>query len=235
MILILTPYTVRSKCPVCLADLLPNMYSQFAQRITELLEYRCRNQGAGCQVALLKQDLLRHELACNYTEKVQCPGGCRAVARFHIHRHITTCRGIHANRFSVGKPVCVTLTCGTFSSLIKTQMYEPEGQCGQTEKFFLVGTKVEEKAVFLVKLLSEDRSRKYALAMEVSNKSETYSRSFLGETVQVGVDVEKAVEEGNTLELSAKVMERICERDTTTVYRNFEVVVKFNIMKQITQ
>ena len=84
-----------------------------------------------------------------------------------------------------------------------TGMYDLEG-C--EDKLFLCGHPLQPggPVVFYVKLLSQDKNKKYPVKLLVSNISGTICRAFIGETLKLEDNAAAAME--NTLEMSADNM-----------------------------
>ena len=183
--------------------MIPNMFSILALKITDVVEFTCMNQDKGCQVKLLKKELLVHEVDCLYTENIPCPLiYCKKkVSRYSILQHCTEqeCVSVHEEKLVLGVamslkldtdywgiiPLCITIEDSEDKILILTDRL-----------------KVGGPLVFYVKLLSMDRNKKYPVELKVSNISGTFSRSYRGETASLEADVESVVEDANAAEIS---------------------------------
>ena len=186
----------------------PIMFSILALKITDVLEFTCMNQDKGCQVKLLKNELLVHEVDCLYTENIPCPFvGCNVkVSRYNILQHWTEQECVQM--YTEEKLVLEV----TMSLKLDTDYWGIIPQCitieDSEDKILLLVDPLKEGGplVFYVKLLSMDRNKKYPVKLKVSNISGTFSRSYRGETASLEADVEESVvEDANADKIEVKI------------------------------
>ena len=62
------------------------MFSIVAENICDLLEFNCTNHDKGCDIKLIKPEILQHQKVCVYTENLDCPNydyGCNTKVSVH--------------------------------------------------------------------------------------------------------------------------------------------------------
>lgn len=228
--LVSVPSPCRPQCPTCRQPMNPEMFSTLALKISELLEIDCINKEKGCKMSLLKNQLLQHEAECRFTENIDCPGSnCSVkVSLATIVDHVLRCPGVQvmAAGASFNIPTLLNIKFNYIVGNI-TVLYNI---LNCEDKVFLVTRRINQETVFFMKLLSEDRKKKYTVQMEVSNQDNTLARSFIGETVHLFEKDEQALEEGDAIDISDKVL-----RKTATLVKensNFLLLVKFTLKRK---
>ena len=102
------------KCPTCRIRMKPGMFSHLALNISELLEFSCMNLEQGCQVKMMKNEILKHEREeCRYRE-LQCPGCKKMIAVFILPEHFKECgmlcQNLQTVKFNVSQSLKWDLT-----------------------------------------------------------------------------------------------------------------------------
>ena len=85
--------------------------------------------------------------------------------------------------------------------------------------FLLCADRVEDELVFYLKHHSgEERKETFSYNLKVSNVGNTFSRSMSGVCTPVDMKVDDAMLGGFTLDVSVKVMEKMCSTDMNHVF-----------------
>lgn len=71
-------------------------FSPIALNVTELLEFPCENAEEGCNVSVLKSQLISHQNVCRFQDIIPCPGfKCYKMLSYaNIEKHLEGCDNI---------------------------------------------------------------------------------------------------------------------------------------------
>ena len=189
-----------------------------------MLVVPCIFMDQGCNIKLKKNKILEHEKEeCRY-RKLECPGCSVKFEAFILPDHFHNCSGIIC-KADVKLDKTHTVIYRTHTELCnledritsyKTIVYKLES----SENWFLLcADHVEDELVFYLKHHSgEERKETFSYNLKVSNVGNTFSRSMSGVCTPVDMKVDDAMLGGFTLDVSVKVMEKMCSTDKDHVF-----------------
>ena len=181
----------------------------------------------GCNIKLKKNKILEHEKEeCRY-RKLECPGCSVKFEAFILPDHFHECSDIDCEedvKLDETRTVLYNLKDEIESST--PIVYKLES----SENWFLLcADHVEDELVFYLKHHSgEEGKETFSYNLKVSNVGNTFSRSMSGVCTPVDMTVDDAMLGGFTLDVSVKVMEKMCSTDMDP---KFLWKVKFNLFK----
>ena len=193
-----------------------NMFSPLTLNITDLLAVPCIFMDQGCNIKLKKKEILEHEKEeCRY-RKLECPGCSVKFEAFTLTDHFHNCSNISCKE-DVKLDETHTVLYRTRTELCNLDMMWPRVLKLTNSKnwFLLCADRVEDELVFYLKHHSgEERKETFSYNLKVSNVGNTFSRSMSGVCTPVDMKVDDAMLGGFTLDVSVKVMEKMCFNST---------------------
>ena len=171
----------------------------------------------GCSIKLKKKEILEHEKEeCRY-RKLECPGCSVKFEAFTLTDHFLNCSNIDYEE-DLKLDETYTELCNLEDRITsyKTIVYKLESS---KNWFLLCADRVEDELVFYLKHHSgEERKETFSYNLKVSNRGNTFSRSMSGVCTPVDMKVDDAMLGGFTLDVSVKVMEKMCSTDMNHVF-----------------
>ena len=166
----------------------------------------------GCNIKLKKNKILEHEKEeCRYRE-LECPGCSVKFEAFILPDHFLNCSDIDCKE-DVKLDETLAVQYRTRTELYNLENSKPSVSKLESSKnwFLLCADRVEDELVFYLKHHSgEERKETFSYNLKVSNRGNTFSRSMSGVCTPVDMKVDDAMLGGFTLDVSVKVMEKMC-------------------------
>ena len=162
----------------------------------------------GCTIKLKKKEIVEHEKEkCKYRE-CMCPGCKEKIQARKLTDHFLYCaqlvcrEHVHLDETkNIVFPNYKVTSCKPFVFKLDNSY----------NWFLLCIDRLEDKLVYHVKHYSgEERMETFSYNLKISNTENTFSRSMSGVCTPFDMEVNDARMEGYTLDISVKVMTKMC-------------------------
>ena len=196
----------RPNCPVCRTRMEEDMFSPLTLNITDLLAVPCIFMDQGCTIKLQKKMLEEHEKEeCRYRD-LMCPGCQKKIQACKLPDHFQSCQSclLYKSHIELDNTIAFT----SMSFFPKPCIFK----LVNSKNWFLYHVDfLNNKLVFYIKHYSgEERKETFSYNLKISNEGNTFSRSMSGVCTPFDMEVNDARMEGFTLDISVKVMTKMC-------------------------
>ena len=196
-------------CPVCRTRMEEDMFSPLTLNITDLLAVPCLFMDQGCTIKLKKSEIVNHEKKeCKY-RKLPCQGCKVKFEAFTLPDHFLNC-----SKTDCEEDVKLVET-NTYDYYLDTSIVSCKPAVLKLENsknwFLLCADVLEDRLLFFIKHYSgEERKETFSYNLKIFNEGNTFSRSMSGVCTPIEMEIEDAMLEGFILDISVKVMEKMC-------------------------